>query len=354
MVDFCGWSMPLHYGSQLEEHLAVRRDCGMFDISHLCAIDVAGVDVRVYLQRLLANDVAKLRAQQGGALYSCMLNEAGNVLDDIIVYDLGNLHYRLVGNAVNSDKDLVWMRTCRANWQCQVTLTPRHDLAMLAVQGPRAREQVWQALPACRKATVDLGYFHATVVDELLIARTGYTGEDGFEISLPAAAAQTVWRSLLEQGVRPCGLGARDTLRLEAGMNLYSQDMDETVSPLDAGLGWTVDFSNARNFVGKSALLAKPQQWQLLGLILLEAGVLRAHQAVLTPHGAGLITSGTFSPTLHQAIALARLPPGVMAGDRVKVAIRGKHCAAAVVKPPFVRNGNIFIKPDYLNGVMHA
>ena len=353
MVDFCGWSMPLHYGSQLEEHLAVRRDCGMFDISHLSAIDVAGVDALVYLQRLLANDIAK--RVPGRALYSCMLNEAGNVLDDLIVYDLGDLHYRLVGNAVNADKDLVWMRTCLADWQCQVTLTPRHDLAMLAVQGPKARERVWQALPGCRKATVDLGYFQAAVVDELLIARTGYTGEDGFEISLPGAAAQTLWQSLLEQGVRPCGLGARDTLRVEAGMNLYGQDMDETVSPLDAGLGWTVDFSDARNFVGKSALLLdKPQQWQLLGLILLEPGVLRTHQAIFTQHGAGLITSGTFSPTLHHAIALARLPLGVAAGDSVKVAIREKHCAAAVVKPPFVRNGNILINLDYLNGIMHA
>jgi aminomethyltransferase len=179
--------------------------------------------------------------------------------------------------------------------------------------------------------------------DEYFFARTGYTGEDGFEISLPAAQAPALWQSLLALGVTPCGLGARDTLRLEAGMNLYGQDMDAAESPRDVGLGWTVDLASGRDFVGRDALLARPQYSQLLGLVLSGGGVLRALQKVGTPHGDGIITSGTFSPTMQQSIALARLPLAVAVGDEVNVNIRERPHVARVVKPPFVRNGRILV-----------
>jgi aminomethyltransferase len=341
MVDFHGWEMPLHYGSQIEEHHAVRRDCGMFDISHMCALDVIGTDAKPFMQRLLANDVEKLRA--GKALYSCMLNEAGGVIDDLIAYYLGGGRYRIVVNAATSDKDITWMNGCIASWKMQLTLTPRNDLAMLAVQGPHARETVWQALPEARSATAALPPFNAQQVGDYFIARTGYTGEDGFELSFPAQHADALWQRLLDLGVRPCGLGARDTLRLEAGMNLYGQDMDETVSPLDAGLGWTVVFDTARDFVGRSALLSRPRESQFLGIVLESGGVLRPHQKVFTGSGEGMITSGTFSPTMEKSIALARLPLDTTMGDTVEVEIRDKRHDARIVKPPFVRNGKILV-----------
>ena len=341
MVDFHGWEMPLHYGSQLEEHHAVRRDCGMFDISHMCALDVIGPDAKPYLQRLLANDVDKLRS--GKALYSCMLNETGGVLDDLIAYYLGGGRYRIVVNAATAEQDIGWMRACIDSWNMQLALTPRPDLAMIAVQGPNARGKVWQALPHAQTATAALPPFHAEQIDDCFIARTGYTGEDGFELTLPATAAESLWQRLLELGVRPCGLGARDTLRLEAGMNLYGQDMDEHTSPWDAGLGWTVVIDTARDFVGRSALLTHPQGAQFLGLVLDGGGVLRPHQQVLTPTGEGIVTSGTFSPTMQKAIALARLPLDSAIGDMVEVVIRDKRHAARVVKPPFVRHGKILV-----------
>lgn len=341
MVDFHGWEMPLHYGSQIEEHHAVRRDCGMFDISHMCAIDAIGLDAKPFMQQLLANDVEKLRA--GKALYSCMLNEAGGVLDDLIAYYLGGGRYRIVVNAATAEKDIDWMKACAASWKMQLALTPRCDLAMLAVQGPNARETVWQALPDTRDTTTAMAPFHAQQVGDYFVARTGYTGEDGFELTFPAQHAETLWQRLLELGVKPCGLGARDTLRLEAGMNLYGQDMDESVSPLDAGLGWTVVFDTAREFVGRSALLSRSRQTQFLGLVLDGGGVLRPQQKVITATGEGLITSGTFSPTMEKSIALARLPLDSTIGDTVEVEIRGKRHSARIVKPPFVRNGKILV-----------
>lgn len=338
MVDFGGWDMPLHYGSQIEEHHAVRRDCGMFDVSHMCAVDCRGPDARPFLLRLLANNVDKLKTP-GKALYSAMLNETGGVVDDLIVYFVGEGDYRLVINAGTAAKDLAWMAARLAEWRLDATLTSRRDLAMIAVQGPNARARVWQALPETRAASEGLKPFFAVTVGDLFIASTGYTGEDGFEIALPAARAEALWQALADLGVRPCGLGARDTLRLEAGMNLYGQDMDETVSPLDAGLAWTVDLAAPRDFVGKNALLAQGQRWQFLGLVLEDRGVLRAHQKVFAAQGEGEITSGTFSPTLQQSIALARLPSGVVPGDRVQVEIRDKRLTARVVRPLFVRHG---------------
>lgn len=345
MVDFAGWEMPINYGSQIEEHHVVRQDAGMFDVSHMCALDLVGPDATSWLRRLLANDVARL-TQPGKALYSCLLDEAGGVIDDLIVYFFTATHYRIVVNAGTAHKDIAWMRTHLAGFD--VELSERRDganpLAMIAVQGPTARERFCTAFPATRSAAMQLAPFQAVEcpinASAWMIARTGYTGEDGFEITLPAAQAEAAWQALLAAGVKPCGLGARDTLRLEAGMNLYGQDMDETVSPYEAGLRWTVDLRDAsREFIGKSALATRRVEQQFVGLLLLERGVLRAHQKVLTSQGAGEITSGSFSPTLNQSIALARLPVGVAIGSEVEVEIRDKRLKARVVKPLFVRHG---------------
>ncbi|CAG4883014.1 aminomethyltransferase, tetrahydrofolate-dependent, subunit (T protein) of glycine cleavage complex [Georgfuchsia toluolica] len=337
IVDFAGWEMPIHYGSQIEEHHTVRGDAGMFDVSHMLAIDLAGKDAQRWLRRLLANDVAKL-ARPGKALYSCMLREDGGVIDDLIVYFFTPQRYRIVVNAGTADKDLAWMRKQLAGFDA--TLTPRRDLAMIAVQGPHAREKFWAAFPTSRAASEGLQVFQAADWRDWLIARTGYTGEDGFEISLPAAVAAQTWQALAAAGVAPIGLGARDTLRLEAGMNLYGQDMDESVGPLESGLAWTVDFKDAgRDFIGRKTLEAQKPARKLVGLLLLDRGVLRSHQKVITAQGNGETTSGSFSPTLNQSIALARVPVDVAIGDEVSVEIRDKKLKAKVVKPNFARHG---------------
>ncbi|MBK5914754.1 glycine cleavage system aminomethyltransferase GcvT [Rhodocyclus purpureus] len=341
MVDFGGWDMPVNYGSQIDEHHKVRRDAGMFDVSHMCAVDLAGEGCRAYLARLIANDIGKLK-QQGKALYSAMLNESGGVIDDLIVYYLDDTHYRMVINAGTADKDLAWMNACREAWGSAVSITPRRDLAMIAVQGPQARQKTLAAFHELA-AAAELKPFFGVQIGDVFVASTGYTGEDGFEIALPAERAAAAWNALVAAGVAPCGLGARDTLRLEAGMNLYGQDMDENVSPLDAGLGWTVDLAGERDFVGRAALLAQGQRQQFLGLVLEDRGVLRAHQKVFCAAGEGEITSGTFSPTLERSIALARLPLGVALGETVEVDIRGKRLAARVVKPVFARKGKSLI-----------
>ena len=343
LVDFAGWEMPLHYGSQLEEHHVVRRDAGMFDTSHMLAIDVQGAGAREFLRGALANDVARLQ-QPGKALYSCLLNEAGGVLDDLIVYFLREDLFRVVVNAGTADKDLAWLEGLRATRAPQLALRPRRDLAMIAVQGPQAREKTFHALPELGAAAAPLGAFFGMQAGDAFIARTGYTGEDGFELLVPASQAMASWKSLAAAGVRPCGLGARDTLRLEAGMNLYGQDMDESVTPLESGLAWTVALSAARDFVGKAALLAKKPVRELTGLVLPgRGGVLRAHQKVHTAKGEGEITSGGFSPTLERSIALARLPAGCAPGTKVQVEVRAKRLEALVVKPPFVRHGKALL-----------
>ena len=346
MVDFGGWDMPVNYGSQIEEHHAVRNNCGMFDVSHMCPVDLVGPDCRPFLSRLVANDVAKLGVS-GKALYSAMLNEAGGVIDDLIIYFLTDTRFRIVINAGTADKDLAWMHAKAAEWKMDVSITQRREgadsLAIIAIQGPNARARVWDVLPQAKAAIADLKPFFAAEVGQYFIASTGYTGEDGYEIMLPTDEAEALWNKLKDAGVAPCGLGARDTLRLEAGMNLYGQDMDETVSPLDAGLAWTVAMKDGRDFVGKPALTATGQQKAFLGLILLDKGVLRGHQQVITKHGNGEITSGSFSPTLQQSIALARLPLGVQVGDEVEVDIRGKLLKAKVTKPVFARNGKAVI-----------
>ena len=300
MVDFGGWDMPLHYGSQIDEHHAVRRDAGMFDVSHMRVVDVEGSDARTFLRGALANNVDKL-VQPGRALYSCLLRHDGGVLDDLIVYYLRDDLFRLVVNAGTADKDIAWLRDLLAAQRSASSLTPRTDLAMIAVQGPNARTKVWAALPGSEVATASLKPFTAAACGDLFIARTGYTGEDGFEIVLPAGRAAEVWTALAGAGVKPCGLGARDTLRLEAGMNLYGQDMDETVSPLDSGLAWTIDLKTPRDFVGKSALEGSTPSHKLVGLVLEGAGgVLRAHQPVHTSHGGGETSTGTRASAIER------------------------------------------------------
>ena len=338
LTDFGGWEMPLHYGSQIEEHHRVRRDAGVFDVSHMLAIDVSGGEARSFLRRLLANDVAKL-GLPGKALYSCMLNEDGGVLDDLIVYWRGADRFRAVVNAGTADKDLAWVARQRDRLAPGVAVEPRRDLAMLAVQGPQARERAWQVRPALRAGSEGLSPFQAREDGRAFVARTGYTGEDGFELMVPAPDAEALWNDLLGAGVAPCGLGARDTLRLEAGMNLYGQDMDESVTPFEAGLRWTVAMADAREFIGRGALERRAPRWNLLGLVLRERGVLRSHQPVRSTHGPGEVTSGTFSPTLGTAIALARLPPAVAAGETVEVQVRDRWLPAQVVNYPFVRRG---------------
>ena len=344
-VDFGGWDMPVNYGSQIEEHHAVRRDAGLFDVSHMLAVDLEGAGARTFLRGALANDVAKLQAP-GKALYSCLLNDQGGVVDDLITYFFREDWFRIVVNAGTAEKDLAWLDRLRLRADLPVTIKPRRDLSIVAIQGPRARERFWQAYPHTRAATEPLVPFSAAHVGAWMIARTGYTGEDGFEVILPATEVVALWEKLVAAGARPAGLGARDTLRLEAGMNLYGQDMDDATSPLDAGLAWTVDLKDARNFTGRKALEAKGQSRQFLGLLLTEAGgVLRAHQKVRSAQGEGEITSGTFSPTIGKSIALARLPLGVAVGDTVHVLVRDKALAARVVKAPFVRNGRILVNP---------
>jgi aminomethyltransferase len=345
LVEFGGWEMPLHYGSQIEEHHAVRRGAGMFDVSHMRAVEVLGAAAREFLRYALANDVAKLDAP-GRALYSCMLNRAGGVIDDLIVYRFADDAFRLVVNAGTADKDVAWLAGLAAARPSAPEIVPRPDLAMIAVQGPFARELAWQALPGLHEASARLRRFEGAFFRDGFVARTGYTGEDGFELMLPAPLAPLAWRALARADVRPCGLGARDTLRLEAGMSLYGQDLDEVASPLESGLAWTVDTRAGRDFIGRSALA--PPQRALVGMALLDPGVLRAHQPVRSARGDGLTTSGSFAPTLGRSIALARVPAGVAAGDTVEVEVRGKRLRAVVVPLPFLRNGKSRID-SYLN-----
>ena len=340
LVDFGGWDMPVNYGSQIEEHHAVRRDAGMFDVSHMTVLELQGDRVRPFLANLLANDIGKLKVE-GKALYSCMLAEDGGIIDDLIVYFMDESHFRMVVNAATRDKDLAWINQHAAAYS--VTVQERLDLAMIAVQGPQAREKT-ATLFSDKAAVLALMPFTAQELDGRFIARTGYTGEDGFEILVPAEDAASFWQRLQESGVQPAGLGARDTLRLEAALNLYGQDMDEATNPLESGLGWTVAWEPAgRDFIGREALeklRAAGVKQRFVGLILEARGVLRSHQKVIVAgSGEGEVTSGTFSPTLEKSIGLARVP--VAARENCDVEIRGKLLPAKIVKPPFVRNGEI-------------
>jgi len=344
IVDFGGWDMPLHYGSQKEEHHAVRRHAGMFDVSHMTIVDLSGERVSEFLRYLVANDVAKLK-DYGKALYTCMLNPDGGVIDDLIIYFIADTGYRLIVNAATREKDLKWIREQAGAFD--VDVLERAELAMLAVQGPEARELAAPCIDGeWRDAAMALKPFNGLQAGNVFVARTGYTGEDGWEIVMPAANAGKTWDRLLAAGVTPCGLGARDTLRLEAAMNLYGSDMDETVSPLEAGLGWTIAWEpDDRDFIGRAPLEAlrnSPDRQRFVGLLLEDKGVLRNHQKVVVEGvGDGEITSGGFSPTIGRSIALARVPAGDY--DRAQVEVRGKLLNVRIVKTPFVRNGQIRI-----------
>ena len=343
MVDFGGWDMPVHYGSQIEEHHAVRRDAGMFDVSHMLIADVSGARARDYLRHLLANDVAKLK-DPGKALYSCMLNERGGVVDDLITYFGDEQHFRVVVNAGTRDKDTAWLKRWAEPFK--VDIQPRTDLAMVAVQGPNARAKAAQVIGKSADSVLGMKPFFSRQLDSHYVATTGYTGEDGWEVILPAKDIAAFWVALRDAGVAQCGLGARDTLRLEAGMNLYGNDMDENLTPLESGLTWTVAFDPPeREFIGRAALEAQRRAGvarKLVGLVLEDRGVLRSHQKVVVPGaGEGELTSGTFSPTLERSIGFARVPAAT--GEQVQVDIRGKLLAARVVKYPFVRNGKALI-----------
>ena len=340
MVDFAGWQMPVNYGSQMDEHHQVRQDAGMFDVSHMTIVDLKGERVTDFLRYLLANDVAKLK-EEGKALYSCMLKEDGGVIDDLIVYYMNDNWYRMVVNAGTHDKDMAWINKQAPAFD--VDVSERSNTAMIAVQGPKAIAKAVSVLPLDEvEAVAEMKRFFGVDCGEWFIGRTGYTGEDGFEIMLPESEAPALWDKLAHAGVKPCGLGARDTLRLEAGMNLYSADMTEETSPLISGLGWTIAWGpEDRDFIGRAAIQQEREQGvtqKIVGLILEERGVLRGHQKVVVENvGEGEITSGTFSPTLKQSIALARVP--VATGDSCQVEIRGKLLNARVVKPVFVRDG---------------
>lgn len=346
VVDFGGWDMPLHYGSQMEEHHIVRNEAGMFDVSHMTVVDVTGTDAKSYLQHLLANDVAKLQLK-GKALYSGMLNPDGGVIDDLIVYLMSEPGcagewFRVVVNCATREKDLAWMAEQTAHFD-DVALTEQPELAMIAVQGPKALELAKLAVTASRAKLIDtLDIFQGAESEGWFIARTGYTGEDGLEVMVPEDEVAKFWQALADAGVKPCGLGARDTLRLEAGMNLYGSEMDEKTSPLVANMGWTIAWEpEGRNFVGRAALEAQRETGigeKLVGLVLEERGVLRSHLKVIVEGvGEGEITSGSFSPTLGHSVALARVPAAT--GASAEVEMRGKRVPVKVGRPVFVRNG---------------
>lgn len=340
MVDFAGWDMPIHYGSQLDEHHWVRQGAGVFDVSHMTIIDVKGTDSQAYLRYVLANDIAKLN-EPGKALYTCMLNEQGGIIDDLIVYFMAEDFYRLVVNAGTYEKDWAWLN--KQALAFQVSLQIRADLAILAIQGPQARQTINSLLSQEYLTQLEsLKSFQFLLLKDWLIARTGYTGEDGYEIMLPNAQVVNFWQAILAAGIKPCGLGARDTLRLEAGLNLYGSDMDESTTPLESNLAWTVALQpEERNFIGRLSLMEQHRQGikhKLVGLLLTERGVLRSHQRVILADGSiGEITSGTFSPTLNKGIALARVP--VTIGSICQIEVRGKLVTAQVVKPIFVKQG---------------
>ena len=338
IVDFGGWDMPIHYGSQLQEHNVVREDAGMFDVSHMTIVDITGPEALAYLQKILANDVSKL-GFTGKALYTGMLNEEGGVIDDLIVYKMDGW-YRTVVNCGTREKDLAWMNKQIAAFDA--TLTERPELAMVAVQGPNAIEKVKQVRPQDADVIGELKVFQGLPVNEWFYARTGYTGEDGLEIIVPEAEVVEFWQALVAAGVAPTGLGARDTLRLEAGMNLYGNDMDDSISPLEAGMGWTIAWEPAdRDFIGRKALEAQKAAGiptKLVGIVLETRGVMRSHQKVVVEGiGEGEVTSGTFSPTLQHSIAMARVPYDT--GSECNIEMRGKLIPARIVKMPFVRNG---------------
>ena len=336
MTGFAGWAMPIRYGSQIEEHHAVRASAGIFDVSHMTMVDFEGPGTTAFLRHVVANDVAKLKAA-GEALYGVLLNEAGGIIDDVIVYRREG-GYRVVSNAATRERVIAWY-VARAG-HFDTVWVERDDVAMIAVQGPDAVALFAQATALAQ--VVELKRFHALDArDGWMIARTGYTGEDGVEVMLPDPDASGLWHALASAGVRPAGLGARDTLRLEAGLNLYGQDMDETTTPLESNLAWTVAFEPAdREFIGRAALEAQRATGignKLTGIALQDRGVMRHGMKVVTNAGEGEVRSGIFSPTLGYSIGLARVPRAAT-GD-VGILVRGRERRGRIVRPPFIKKG---------------
>ncbi|MES2142415.1 MAG: glycine cleavage system aminomethyltransferase GcvT [Pseudomonadota bacterium] len=339
LVDFAGWEMPLYYSSQINEHHAVRQNCGIFDVSHMLAIDISGSHSLAYLSNLLANNPQRLTP--GKALYSCLLNNDAGILDDLIVYQLSEYDYRIVVNAGNRQQDLAWLHQQRQSFN-DLVIKERDDLSIIAIQGPYAREKSHATFSEAQQSVIkDLKPFHCVEKDGWFIARTGYTGEDGYEVMLPHNQAETFWNCLLTRDISVCGLGARDTLRLEAGFNLHGSDMDVTTTPLESNLGWTIAWEPSdRDFIGRKALTQQRNQLKqaLYGLVLEERAIMRKDSILITEQGhAGYITSASFSPSLDCSIALARLP--LASGDYCQVMIRDKEYRAKIIKPPFVRKG---------------
>lgn len=352
MFNFGGWDMPIHYGSQIGEHLHTRNSVSIFDVSHMAVVDVHGKEVHCFLENLLANNINKL-TDDGQALYSCMLNHDGGILDDLIVYKIDNF-YRLVINASTAVNDLEWMSVIARDYT-SLEIIPRRSnitrmqnpIVLLALQGPHCLLAISKVFPLFSEEIAAIPYFSSKILStefgEIMFSRTGYTGEDGFELFLPLIFGNKIWDLFIQHGVLPAGLGARDTLRIEAGYNLYGQDMDHRFNPFDCGLSWTVDLSNNRHFIGSNGLRKYSRNYSFVGLILIGKGVLRSHQLVKTEFGDGEITSGTFSPSLQQSIAFARVPLQVKLGSLVQVAIRDQLISAKVVKTSFVRKGKCLI-----------
>ena len=345
MVPYAGWEMPLEYSGIAAEHLAVRRSAGLFDVSHMGEIEIAGKNALAAVQRILSNDASRLT--NGQAQYSALLTPAGTFLDDVIVYRMAASHYLLVVNAANAAKDYAWIAEQVKDVGDTAVVDSSSRYALISIQGPAALE-VLQPL-----ATVDLedlryyGFTHGEVSSaRAMIARTGYTGEDGFEIFVPPAMAPRVWQALLESGrsahILPCGLGARDTLRLEAGMRLYGNDIDESTTPLDADLGWIVGWDKP-SFIGREALneiRSSGPPRKLIGFELLAPGIARHGHLVVDESGRdiGVVTSGTQTPFLKKSIGLAYVPAATATvGTEIVIDVRGRRARARIVKLPFYK-----------------
>jgi aminomethyltransferase len=345
MVDFHGWSMPINYGSQINEHNSVRENCGIFDVSHMTILDFKGDDAETFVRKLISNDIKKLTEPYAG-LYSAMVNEQGGVIDDLIAYKMEN-GYRLVVNCATRGEDLKWISSKSLNFK--VEMTERDDLSMIAVQGPRSLD-VLSSCPAPIVRALESKKRQQGVYDNNMFAtKTGYTGEIGFEVILPHEQAVNLWQNAIDAGAVPVGLGARDTLRLEAGMNLYGFEMDESITPFECNMSWTVDFSDTdRDFYGKKALenILKEENYnELVGIMLDERTILRQGQKLWFNENKdldGIVTSGTYSPTLKKPIALARIPKADLKSCFTEV--RDKKVFAKIGSPKFIKEGKEIFK----------
>ncbi|MBE3559326.1 MAG: glycine cleavage system aminomethyltransferase GcvT [Ktedonobacteraceae bacterium] len=344
LVEFGGWEMPVQYSSIIEEHRAVRMHAGLFDVSHMGEFKIQGKDALAFLQYLVPNDVGRLAVHQ--ALYTQLCLPNGNIIDDLLVYALAENHYMLVVNAANITKDLAWVQGQAQHFQDVTVIDQSETTALLALQGPQA-QAILQPLTQINLAAIR--YYHCAAGQVkgayCIVSRTGYTGEDGFELYCSPADVVGIWNDLLaagkDRGLLPAGLGARDTLRLEAGMCLYGHELDEQTNPLEARLGWTVKF-NKGNFIGRDALLQVKQQGPrrlLVGFEMLERGVPRNGYALYEgERQIGFVTSGSFSPTTGKNIGMGYVTAGdAVAGATIQVDIRGKRLDARIVPLPFYK-----------------